>query len=355
MLTTRETHPGPARQKPPLILSAGFYRQGDAGTMAPRRTPWQLGAAIVTALIITACGDSLSTGNAVLPNGAADDIGATARDEVEAAVSALTLPSSVDPLGTAQAPTAYSPGCVTPSTPADSDGDGVPDDAIYLFTAPPCRFTGWRGGTLDIVGQLRVQDPAPGQAGFGYEGTLTGLRTRFTTADNKVIYDVTRNGTRVLSGSVSSLLLSTDLQVTRTFAGKPDAAIDQQWTLTYMPEQSLQINTAIPGGTGGIGVGADGYAGGPAGAVRIQRAGSPHARPLREKARSDQLCSDLVELHVRVLGDSLENRKRADGVDAVTLHRDAGCLTDQGPRVQCDVLTLIVLRNDDCDRCVCCQ
>ncbi|HVQ48069.1 MAG TPA: hypothetical protein VMS62_14670, partial [Gemmatimonadales bacterium] len=93
-----------------------------------------------------ACSDSLSTGNAVLPNGAADDIGATARDEVEAAVSALTLPSSVDPLGTAQAPTAYSPGCVTPSTPADSDGDGVPDDAIYLFTAPPCRFTGWRGG-----------------------------------------------------------------------------------------------------------------------------------------------------------------------------------------------------------------
>ena len=129
--------------------------------MAPRWTRSQLGAAILTALITTACGDSLSTGNDVLPNGAADDIGATARDEVEAAVSALTLPSSVDPLGTAQAPTAYSPGCVTPSTPADSDGDGVPDDAIYLFTAPPCRFTGWRGGTLDIVGQLRVQDPGP--------------------------------------------------------------------------------------------------------------------------------------------------------------------------------------------------
>jgi hypothetical protein len=217
--------------------------------MALRWTSSQLGAAILTVLITTACGDSLSTGNAVLPNGAADDIGVTARDEVEAAVSALTLPTSVDPLGTAQAPTAYSPGCVTPSTSADSDGDGVPDDAIYLFTAPPCRFTGWRGGTLDVVGQLRVQDPAPAQPGFGYEGTLTGLRTRFTTADGKVIYDVTRNGTRVLSGSVSSLLLSTDLQVIRTFAGKPDAAIDQQWTLTYTPEQSLQINLPLPGGT----------------------------------------------------------------------------------------------------------
>ena len=99
MLTTRETDPAPARQEPPLVLSAGFNRQGDAGTMAPRRTRWQLGAAIVIALMTTACSDSLSTGNAILPNGAADDIGATARDEVEAAVSALTLPSSVDPSG----------------------------------------------------------------------------------------------------------------------------------------------------------------------------------------------------------------------------------------------------------------
>jgi hypothetical protein len=125
----------------------------------------------------------------------------------------------------------------------------VPDDATYLFTAPPCRFTGWRGGTLDIVGQLRIQDPVPAQAGFGYEGTLTSLRTRFTTAENKVIYDVTRNGTRVLSGSVSSLLLSTDLQVIRTFSGKPDAAIDKQWTLTYTPETQLQINAPLAGGT----------------------------------------------------------------------------------------------------------
>jgi hypothetical protein len=217
--------------------------------MLARRTCRLLLVSALTAFGVVACGDNLSTGNSILPDGGSDDIGATARDEVENAVSALTLPSSLDPLGTAQAPTAHAPGCVNPSTPADADGDGVPDDAIYLFTAPPCRFNGWRGGTLDIVGQLRVQDPSPEQAGFGYEGTLTGLRTRFTTADNKVIYDVTRNGTRVLSGSVSSLLLSADLQVIRTFAGKPDAAIDQQWTLTYTPESPLQINTPIPGGT----------------------------------------------------------------------------------------------------------
>ncbi len=203
----------------------------------------------VTPLIAAGCGDDLSTGNSRLPGGAAEDIGVTARDEVEAALSALTLTSSLDPLGVAQAPTAANPPCVNPSTPTDSDGDGVPDDAIYLFTAPPCRFTGWRGGTLDIVGQLRIQDPAPAQAGFGYEGTLANLRTRFTTAGDDVIYDVTRIGTRILSGSVSGLILTADLQVHRTFNGKADAVVDKQWTLTYTPEASLQINAPIPGGT----------------------------------------------------------------------------------------------------------
>jgi hypothetical protein len=217
--------------------------------MIPRWTLSRSLAVALTALTTVACGDSLSTGNSVLPNGATEDIGATARDEVEAALSALTLPSSLDPLGTAQAPTAYNPPCVSPSTPADADGDGVPDDTIYFFTAPPCRFTGWRGGTLEFVGQLRVQDPVPEVAGFGYEGTVTNLLTRFTNADGKLIYDVRRNGTRVLSGSVSSLVLSTDLQLIRTFVGKLDAAVDQQWTLTYTPAASLQINAPIPSGT----------------------------------------------------------------------------------------------------------
>jgi hypothetical protein len=217
--------------------------------MSSRQSPVRYVSYALSALLIAGCGDSLSSGDATLPNGETDDIGATARDEVEASVSALTLPGSIDPIGTTQAPTAFNTPCVNPSTPADADGDGVPDDATYLFTAPPCRFTGWRGGTLDVVGQLRIQDPVPAQAGFGYDGTLTGLRTRFTASDNKVIYDVTRNGTRLLSGSVSQLLLSADLQLIRTFAGKPDAAVDQQWAMTYTPATPLQINSAIATGT----------------------------------------------------------------------------------------------------------
>ena len=208
-------------------------------------------AAALTILTASACGDSILSGA-----GPADElttaVGETVRDEIEAALSSLTLGSSLDPIGTTQAPPQASllaVPCVSPSSPADSDGDGVPDDATYLFTAPPCDFTGWRGGKLDIVGSLRIQDPTPTGAGFGYEGTLTGLRSRFTSADGKVIYDVTRNGTRTLSGSVTGLLLTADLQVIRTFAGHPDAAIDKQWALNFTPTTPLQINAPLPSGS----------------------------------------------------------------------------------------------------------
>jgi hypothetical protein len=216
--------------------------------MTPRWTRLLYVAVALTALTIGACHSSTDTSSPFADSKLTGDIGITARDEVESALNALTLPSTLGPVGTAQTPPGTTPSCVTPSTATDSDGDGVPDDAIYIFTAPPCRFSGWRGGSLDIVGQLRIQDPAPTGAGFGYDGTLTGLRTRFTSADKKTIYDVTRNGTRTLSGSVSSLTLSADLQVIRTFAGKPDAAIDEQWTVTYTPAGSLQINAPLPSG-----------------------------------------------------------------------------------------------------------
>ena len=209
-------------------------------------------AAVISMATVYGCGDGLLNGV-----GPADeqtvDIGETLRDEVESALSSLTLGSSLDPIGTTQAPpeaaSVVAAPCVTPSSAADSDGDGVPDDATYLFTAPPCRFTGWRGGTLDIVGSLRIQDPNSTSAGFGYDATLTGLRSRFTSADAKVIYDVTRNGTRTLSGSVGSLLLTAELQVIRTFAGHPDAAVDKQWSLNFTPATPLQINAPLPSGT----------------------------------------------------------------------------------------------------------
>jgi hypothetical protein len=159
---------------------------------------------------------------------------------VEASLNALTLRTLLVPIGDG-------PPCATPSSPTDSDGDGIPDDATYELTAPPCQFTGFRGGTLDVVGQLRMQDPTPTTAGFGYEATFTLLRYTFTSGSTT--YSVTRNGTATLLGSTAGLFFSSDLQVARTFTGQPDAAVDERWTVTYTPETPLQINLPIPAGT----------------------------------------------------------------------------------------------------------
>ena len=217
----------------------------------PRAWFQQTLSLVLTALVTLGCGDDILNGA-----GPADelttDVGATLRDEVESALGGLTLGSSLDPIGTTQVAAGMSSlvaePCVNPSTAADSDGDGVPDDATYLFTAPPCRFTGWRGGTLDIVGSLRVQDPTPTNAGFGYDGTVTNLRTLFISADGKTLQDVRRNGTRTLSGSVSGLLMTADLQILRVFPGHSDAAIDKQWSLNFTPATPLQINAPLPSG-----------------------------------------------------------------------------------------------------------
>jgi hypothetical protein len=220
--------------------------------MRSNRTRLSTLAAAITGFAVVGCGGDIMTGA-----GPADelttDVGLSLRDEVEAALGSLTLGSALEPIGTAQAAGSMTAllvaPCVSPSSATDSDGDGVPDDATYLFTAPPCRFTGWRGGTLDIVGSLRIRDPAPSGAGFGYEATLAGLRSLFISADNKTIDDVRRNGTRTLSGSVSGLLLTADLQVLRTFPGHSDAAIDKQWSLNFTPATPLQINAPLPSGT----------------------------------------------------------------------------------------------------------
>ncbi len=172
-------------------------------------------------------------------------IAALTRDEALAALDALTLPSLLAPLGAGT-----DSACVPPSNPADNDGDGIPDDATYIFTAPPCRFTGYRGGTLDLVGELRIQDRAPGAAGFGYDATLIALRATFTAAgDPPNAYSVTRNGTRTLTGTVAGLQLTADLQVVRTFSGLADAAVDQEWTVQFAPESPLKINQPLPSGT----------------------------------------------------------------------------------------------------------
>jgi hypothetical protein len=194
---------------------------------------------------LTACGDSTDPDADPLPDNAATAVGLTVRDNVEASIDAFYPARLFQPLstGAAQVP------CVTASSPADTDGDGVPNDASYTFTAPPCRFPDVRGFNLDVVGQLRVVDPAPETAGFGAVVDFTNFRFSLTTDDPDKNYSVTRNGRVTLTGSTAGLELSSEMQILRTFSGLSDAAVEHVWTIGFEPESTLQINQPLPNGS----------------------------------------------------------------------------------------------------------
>lgn len=193
---------------------------------------------------LAGCGDSTDPDDDPLPDNAATAVGLTVRDNVEASLDAFYPARLLQPLttGAAQEP------CATASAPADTDGDGVPDDATYIFTAPPCRFPDVRGFTLDVVGQLRVVDPAPETAGLGAVVDFTNFRFTLTAEDADRNYSVTRNGRVTVTGSPAGLELSSGMQILRTFTGLSDAAVEHVWTIGFDPETTVQINQPLPSG-----------------------------------------------------------------------------------------------------------
>ena len=167
------------------------------------------------------------------------------RDNVESSLDAFFPARLLQPFSTGPADDP----CVTPSSSAETDGDGVPDDATYTFTAPPCRYTDVRGFTLDVVGQLRIVDPAPDDPGFGADISLTALRFSLSAEDTDKNYSVIRNGTITLTGDPTGLELATDLQLQRSFTGLSDASAEHVWTVGFDPETTLQINQPLPSGS----------------------------------------------------------------------------------------------------------
>jgi len=202
-------------------------------------------AAGALAVALAACGDSTDPDADPLPDNAATAVGLTVRDNVEASLDAFFPARLLQPFSTGPA---VDP-CVTPSSSTETDGDGVPDDATYTFTAPPCRYTEVRGFTLDVVGQLRIVDPAPETPGFGANLSLTDLRFSLSAEDPDKDYSVRRNGIMTLTGSPAGLELATDIQVQRSFTGLLDASAEHVWTVGFDPETSLQINQPLPSGS----------------------------------------------------------------------------------------------------------
>jgi hypothetical protein len=208
-------------------------------------------------LALTACNDSASPSDTGFTADFTNDIGAAQADELDESVGALTLgasgPSAVRASfsGPAEAFRPQHAACATVDDETDSDGDGTPDEATFTFTLPACRFTNFRGGTVEITGTVVMSDPTPDSPGFASRAALDDFRFRYTNPDASRSYTATRNGTRTLAGDAASASLSNDVTTVRSATGRPDATIRHNTMLTFTPDQgaTLQRGEPLPSGT----------------------------------------------------------------------------------------------------------
>jgi hypothetical protein len=207
-------------------------------------------ALLALAAAAAACGGD----NGPLDGDQVDRLGTALRDETETSVAAffpygVLLPfSERRAAGPALAPL---PLCIdgTPNA-ASSDGDIIPDSAVFVFTVLPCTYEGVRDGLVEVTGGVELVDPAPLSTGFDYRARLGNLAYRYVSPELEGTYTVLRNGTRVLTGNGTGLILDQVIQARRTLA-ESVAEVNQDWQATFTPSAggTLAVDQLLPDGT----------------------------------------------------------------------------------------------------------
>ena len=221
------------------------------------------------ALGLAACSDS--TTPSVDPEFTAsltNDVGAAQADEVDESMGALqigsgtagfamantgtvSLSASIAPIIAIYRPWRAACATVDPNPPTDTDGDGFPDEATFTFALPACHFTNFRGGTLDITGNIALSDPTPDVADFQVAMTLNDFTLHHVNPLQTRSYTAVRNGTRELAATASSAILTNDITTVRSVTNRADATITHETTLTFTPDegQTLARGQPLPSGT----------------------------------------------------------------------------------------------------------
>jgi hypothetical protein len=228
-----------------------------------RGTQWATTASLFTCSLllfgIAGCSDSTNPGSAgAIPTAEANDIGDAAADEVDQSVNALTVSGAEAGAAVqgsaAQSVVGFTPlgtSCATVDNTTDSDGDGAPDHATFTFALPACSFTGFRGGTLEIIGTIELTDPTPNSVDFAYQATLTDFQFKFTSPNQTRSYTAVRNGTRTLAANSASASITNNITVVRSVTGRADASVSHNLLLTFTAAEgeSLAVGQPLPNGT----------------------------------------------------------------------------------------------------------
>lgn len=210
-------------------------------------------AALVGAAFLGACSDSTSpTGPAGGVQQDALELGEASADETELALDALGGVNAALSLSirTTETPAVLMPLCATVLSTADTDGDGIRDNATFTYALPACSFTGWRGGTVELTGVIDISDPDPAPS-FAYLLTYDNFRWQYTAPDTADSWSATRNGSRTLTATASQLSLSNQVSIVRTFAHRGDATVAHNTLLVFTPDAGATLvrGQPIPSGT----------------------------------------------------------------------------------------------------------
>ena len=127
----------------------------------------------------------------------------------------------------------------SPDPPVDTDGDGVPDNALFTFDPQFCTFQG-EGGTMLITGSVRISDPA--SVAIGADVAFNEVTfAQFEDGNPEALFGLIFDGTRSLRGQPTSLTLDENFSVF-VQAGGQQAGFSNEASLNFTPTGGATID-----------------------------------------------------------------------------------------------------------------
>jgi hypothetical protein len=206
---------------------------------------------LALAAVLAACQSESTTPSTDLPASVAQDVADVVTTDQEALLDASTLdPSTGVAVASpaASSPPPCTPG-VSPSPPANSDGDMVPDSARFDFTG--CSFT--RGNySFVLSGLIDILDPTAAEDGFGIKAGFIGFTRERTFVPTSRVTTAVFNGIRQVSGNSDAINhLITDFHTDVTLPRGRTVSHVKDWNATFTADQpgSIAHGQPVPSGT----------------------------------------------------------------------------------------------------------
>ncbi len=214
-----------------------------------------LAAATLVAVIIAACTDTQSPpSTSGLSQPQAQAVGDGVASDVAAVPEGMSFSASGSGLLAqlaAPAAAGTTPACTptrSPVSPANSDGDPIPDSVRVDFTG----CTGSGGSyAVTISGTIDFVDPTPTTTDFGLRTRYTDFTRSVTNTATSKTRSTRENGVREVIASAAGLQeTETNFRTDHTFPDGTTASHVRDWSVTFTPDQGGTIqHDHLPSGT----------------------------------------------------------------------------------------------------------